>query len=57
MQVNKEKLKKEWKNAVIQSKKASNSDLWTGYSWALKEVMDGLFSDKREDNENDAVVP
>jgi len=57
MQVNKEKLKKEWKNAVIQSKKASNSDLWTGYSWALKEVTDGLFSDKREDNENDAVVP
>jgi len=56
MQVNKEKLKKEWKNAVIQSKKEPNNDLWIGYSWALKEVMDGLFSDNGEDKEDDAVV-
>lgn len=56
MQVNKEKLKKEWKNAVTLSKKEPHSDLWIGYSWALKEVMDGLFSDKREDKGDDAVI-
>ena len=49
MQISKNKVEKEYKLAVRQSKTVSGGELWLGYSWALKEILEGLFSEKEDE--------